>query len=468
MPYQDMIIEVAGAALERTPDKQRIGRFSVRVLGSPAGEMKPEEAVPVSYDDKQLQLSLQQLETRALDKAGLIALGRALALLLLPPKLEGAAAGVRELLAASLDHVGPDDGVRLRLRLPPQLGALPWEYMYVDRAGGGDGMDGFLMLDPRVAIVRHEVLPTPDSLPLTSGVLKVVAALASAEGLPQLDLSKEQSDLKAAFDDQAGIAPVFLEDATLDEILSAIPGAAIFHFAGHGVFSRQMGDLPGTYTGAGKLALYDQAVDAEQLGINLRGNGVRLAVLGGCETGRRDGVNVWSGIAPALIKQQIPAVLANQLPIKDACAIAFSKHFYGALVGGLPIERAVAAGRIAAYNADKDGRDWGVPVLYMRDADGQLFGGAADTAVREQAAARAKVVIEQRVSEVGAGAVLIGASVKQITSGILSVTQTLGVVAGEVTGATIGTMSGGEAKIETNVDKLESGGSVTGATIDNL
>ena len=161
-------------------------------------------------------------------------------------------------------------------------------------------------------------------------------------------------------------------------------------------------------------------------------------------------------------------MLANQLPIKDVCAIAFSKQFYGALVGGLPIERAVAAGRIAAYNADKEGRDWGVPVLYMRDADGQLFGGAADPGVREQAAARAKVVIEQRLGEVAAGAVLIGAAVKQITSGILSVTQTLGVVAGDVTGAKIGTISGGEAKIETNVDKLESGGSVTGATIDDL
>jgi hypothetical protein len=161
-------------------------------------------------------------------------------------------------------------------------------------------------------------------------------------------------------------------------------------------------------------------------------------------------------------------VIANQLPIKDACAIAFSKQFYGALVGGLPIERALAAGRIAAYNADKEGRDWGVAVLYMRDADGVLFGGAADAGVRERAAAQAKVVIEQRVSEVAAGAVLRGAAVKQITSGILSVTQTLGTVAGTVTGAQIGTMSGGEATIETNVDKLESGGDVTGATIDNL
>jgi hypothetical protein len=468
MKYEDLVIEAAGATLERTPDKQRIGRFTVRVLASPAGEMKPEEAVAASYDDKQLQLSLQQLETRALERAGLIALGRALALLLLPPKADRAAAGVRELLAGSLSQVGPDDGVRLRLRLPPQLAALPWEYIYVDRAGGGEGMDGFLALDPRVAIVRHEALPAPPSLPLSTGPLKVVAALASAEGLPQLDLAREHSDLAAAFDGQAGIEPVFLEDATLEEIQQAIAGAEVFHFAGHGVFNRQMGDLPGTYTGAGSLALYDQAVGAEQLGINLGGSGVRLAVLGGCETGRRDGVNVWSGIAPALIKQQIPAVIANQLPIKDACAIAFSRQFYGALVGGLPIERALAAGRIAAYNADKDGRDWGVPVLYMRDADGQLFGGAADPGVRDQAAASAKVVIEQRVGVVAAGAVLTGAAVKQITSGILSVTQTLGTVAGDVTGAKIGTMSGGEAKIETSVDKLESGGNITGATIDNL
>jgi hypothetical protein len=329
-------------------------------------------------------------------------------------------------------------------------------------------MDGFLALDPRVAIVRHEALPAPDSLPLTSGPLKIIAALASAEGLPQLDLGKEESDLKQAFAGQAGIEPVFLEDATLEEIQQAIAGAEVFHFAGHGMFNRQMGDLPGTYTGVGSLALYDLAVDAEQLGINLHGNGVRLAVLGGCETGRRDGVNVWSGIAPALVKQQIPAVIAYQLPIKDVCAIAFSKQFYGALVGGLPIERAVAAGRIAAYNADPNGRDWGVAVLYLRDADGQLFGGVADEPTRRQAQQQAKATIDLHVQTVAAGGKVLGALVGQISKGSLGVTVTVGTVAGEVTGAKIGTMSGGEAKIETNVDKLESGGDVTGATIDNL
>src|SRR5262245_45985232 len=151
MQYHDMTIEASNATLDRAPDRSRIGKFSVRVLGSPAGEMKPEEAVPISYDDKQLQLTLAQLEHRLLDQAGLIALGRQLAGWLLPPKAAAAATGVRELFAASLAQIGPDDGLRLHLRLPPQLAALPWEYVYVDQAGGGDGMDGFVALDPRVA-----------------------------------------------------------------------------------------------------------------------------------------------------------------------------------------------------------------------------------------------------------------------------------------------------------------------------
>ncbi len=54
----------------------------------------------------------------------------------------------------------------------------------------------------------------------------------------------------------------------------------------------------------------------------------------------------------------------------------------------LPIERAVSAGRIAAYNADKHGRDWGVPVLYLRAADGMLFEGAPDAETRRKAKSR--------------------------------------------------------------------------------
>ena len=195
----------------------------------------------------------------------------------------------------------------------------------------------------------------------------MVAAFAANPDLPPLNLNKENADLKTALGTQAGIAKAILKNATLSDVQSATQkGAAVFHFAGHGGFTRQMSDAPGVYSGTGLLAFDDQFVEAEQLGINLRGNGIRLAVLAGCETGRRDGVNVWSGVAAALVKAGIPAVVANQFSIRDDCAIAFSQQFYRALVGGLPIERAVTAGRIAAYNADKEGRDWGVPVLYLR------------------------------------------------------------------------------------------------------
>jgi len=469
MQYDDMIVEASEAELVRTPDKRQLGRFKVRVLSSPAGEMKPEEAILVEYDDKELQANLLQLEKRALDQAGLIALGRALALLLLPPNKEEDATGIRDLLAESLIEAGPDRGLRLRLRLPPLLSALPWEYVYVDRAGGGDGMDGFLALDPRVAIVRHEVLSAPAHLPLVTGDIKVVIALASAEGLPPLDLAKEKADLEQVFGDQAGITPVFLEDATLDEIQAAIPGTRVFHFAGHGMFARQMGDLPGTYTGTGALALEGQPVDAGQLGINLRGNGVRLAVLGGCETGRRDGISVWSGIAPALVKAEVPAVVANQYSILDKCAIAFSRQFYRALAGGLSIERAVSAGRIAAYNADPNGRDWGVPVLYLRAADGLLFGGVADSDVRQRARAAAEVEVNVRVKEVAAGGEVLGGDMSRILAGKLAVAVSVsGTVCGKVVGLKAEQIGGGETTVDMEVDTVEKGGSVTGLKLDRF
>lgn len=468
MRYEDVVIEAAEAKLERMPDKKRIGSFTVRVLESPAGEMKPEEATSVSYDDKLLQASVNQLDKRALPADQLRQLGRDLAALLLPPTPEGAPTGVRDLFAASMLKLGPDTGVRLRLRLPAQIAALPWEYMYLERAGGGDGMDGFIALDPRVAIVRHETLAVAPVAPKASGTLKVVAALASAAGYAQLDLAREKADLEAALAGQPGVETQFIEEATLDEVQAAVADADVFHFAGHGKFEQAPGDLPGVYTGAGALALDDAEVGSEQLGINLRGAGVRLAVLGGCETGRRDGVNVWSGVAPALVKAEIPAVVANQFTVLDACAIAFSKHFYQSLVAGMSIEQGVAAGRIAAYNADKTGRDWGAPVLYLRAAEGQLFGGAAEDAVRAEAAKAPQAVFNVRTGDVAGSGQVLGAKVGEIKQGNLVVSVTTGAVAGSVTGADVGTMSGGSVNADVQTGDVQEGGSVTGGVITSL
>ena len=323
-------------------------------------------------------------------------------------------------------------------------------------------MDGFLALDPRIAIVRHETLAAAANPPLLTGDIKVITAIAEPDGLPPLDLDREQRVLN---DGLKGLDLVVQRcpDVTMAKLQPLLEGAGVFHFAGHGDFAKQIGPRPGTYTGSGFLAFQDERVDAQQLAINLRGHGVRLAVLAACQTGRRDGFTVWSGIAPALIKAEIPAVVANQYAIKDSTAIAFSQQFYQALAGGLPIERAVTAGRIGAYNKDKTGRDWGVPVLYMRAADGNLFEGAADEAARARAQQSAEADVNVRVKEVQAGAVVKGAELVRMLNGRLVVNVTIsGTILGTVVGMEVEDFGGGSAKVDADIDTVGRGGTFVG------
>ena len=140
---------------------------------------------------------------------------------------------------------------------------------------------------------------------------------------------------------------------------------------------------------------------------------------------------------------KIPAVVANQYRIEDKCAIVFSRQFYRALVGGLSIERAVAAGRLAAYNADKEGRDWGVPVLYLRARRGELFEGTADAEVRQQARAAAEADVNVRVKEVAKGGEVLGGRVRHMLAGKLGINvEVSGTVYGKVVGLEIDTLGG--------------------------
>lgn len=460
-----MVIE-ASDARRTTADKKSFVSFAIRVVESPAGAHTPDTKTIVTYPVGELSGQLRDLGKRTLARVGMIELGRKLAALLLPATPDRNS--VYDLFVRSLDKAGPDRGVRLRLRLPPLLAALPWEYVYVDRAGNPDSIDGFLALNPRVAIVREEVQPTPSTLAPIAGLIKIVAAFALQDGMANLDLAQEQANLHAAVDDQPGLMTTFLEQATLDELLTSMDGAGVFHFAGHGQYTRHPQDEPGTYSGEGGLVLFDQYVSAEQLAVNLSRGGVRLAVLGGCETGRRDDISVWSGIAPTLVRAQaqVPAVIANQFTITDDAAIAFSKQLYQALVAGLSVEEAMAAGRIAAYNADTEGRDWGVPVLYLRPGDGRLFAGAADAVVREAARNGAEVTVSMRAASVAAGGYLTGAEVDTMRAGLLNITVNVGDVGGTVVGADITNADGGQANVDMTAKEVK--GQLIGARIGQL
>jgi hypothetical protein len=472
MNYRDMIIEASDWRRERDPTRRWVGRFQVRVLHSPAGEMAPEAALRVECDYGELQARFKALGEGRLDRNALVGLGRTLALLLLPPATERDSVAPRTLLAESLKQIGPDEGLRLRLRLPHELAGIPWEYVYLDRAGGGGGMDGFVALDPRIALVRHETLSVPASLPLLPGPLRVVAALADAIDLPPLNLDQEEAILTQTLTPQAGFQLDVLHHAGLSGIQAKLPGAAIFHFAGHGLFdseSLSMGVAPGA---GGFLVLDDQLVSGEQMALNLRGSGVRLAVLGGCETGRRDvtGMHgVWGSLAAALVKAEIPGVVAYQFAIPDQSALQFCQGFYTALAGGLSLERAMAAGRIAIYNQDPDGWAWGVPVLYLRTAEGQLFAGAADPLTRETHRSGAEALVRVRAGEVAAGGDILGVQVRELTAGSVDVQISVtGTVYGTVTGGEIEQAQGGSVQVEIEADRVGESGKITGLTIDTI
>ena len=99
-------------------------------------------------------------------------------------------------------------------------------------------------------------------------------------------------------------------------------------------------------------------------------------MLNACQSATRDPRNfVWTGVAPALLRAKVPAVVAMQFSISDDTAIVFAKNFYKVLSAGLPLDAAVAYGRRAIMDREEDERDqdWGVPVLYLRSEEGVIF-----------------------------------------------------------------------------------------------
>jgi hypothetical protein len=374
--YRDFDLEIT----DPVRDEAGVESLLVRVAASPAGEQRRAEAARVTIG-ADLRKECGRLDRRELDLGRLIELGRALGGILLPEAARGFFARSRAALAEG-------EGLRLRLKLDTWgFADLPWEYAWLppggDAAAPADA-SGFLALDPRLSIVRYELLSEPiaDLGPTGAKSLRVVAVLAAPkdERWVPLDLEGEERGLRKALATRREIRLDVVEDATLANLERALlDGAQAFHFAGHGRFQAAIDDKVETVAGKGFLVFCDAEgrgaeVPAETVVVNLRGRGVRLAVLGACEGARRDRINPWTGIAPALVRGGLPAAVAMQATLYDRSAVAFSNRFYEALALGLPVDAAVTAGRLAIFNESGPGeRDWGVPVLYLRAETGVLF-----------------------------------------------------------------------------------------------
>jgi len=349
--------------------------YPVAVLRSPAGEAREQTEFP--FGDLELENRLQALQIALLRTGSILrqvltpeeqavqAFGRALFEMLLCGE-------VRSRYDVSLREVAAQGkGLRIKLRVQsPALAALPWEFIYDPRNAE------YVCLSRNTPLVRYLELAQPVQ-PLRAELpLRILGMAVSPEGLPPLDIAQEKQRVEIALEGlrAAGLVTLtWLEGQTWRDLQREMRHGPwhIFHFIGHGGFDRAADE--------GFVALADEAgevrhLSATQLGRLLADHrDLRLALLNACEGARGSTRDIFSATAAILVRRGLPAVLAMQYPITDRAAIEFSRTFYEALADGLPVDTATTEARQAISYVAPHSVEWGIPVLYMRAADGVLF-----------------------------------------------------------------------------------------------
>ncbi len=373
----------------------RDGGYRTRVVDSPAGEAGTDFALP--FSDKDLRILILEVvgsigrvrrHVRRIDSPDRLLLenfGNQL--------FQAAFSGpVGECLGRSrIAAESKDAGLRIRLRLPPPLVDIPWEYLY-------DEEHGFLGLDPDTALVRYPELPTAVKPFPISPPLRILAMISAPSDLPELDVEDEWDKLNSTLSELAGAGMVQvdrLENGTLSSLRRqlTVEKYHVLHFIGHGGFDEQGQD--------GALALESaegktRLVTGRSLGMMIHHRTLRLAVLNACEGGRNTQDDPFGGVAQGLVRQSIPAVIAMQFEISDPAALVFSQSFYQGIADGLPIDVATVEARRAIF-ADGNEIEWATPVLYLRSPDGRVFNRGLSPKAKQREAEQREA--EQRVAE---------------------------------------------------------------------
>ncbi|MGH3932439.1 MAG: CHAT domain-containing protein [Pseudonocardiaceae bacterium] len=148
----------------------------------------------------------------------------------------------------------------------------------------------------------------------------------------------------------------------------------VFHFVGHDGYDRMADE--------GTLALADETGRVHPVGADdisrllAEHHPLRLVVLNACDTGRGSASDAFSSTAAALIRREIPAVVAMQFEITDLAAIHFAQIFYQHVAKRRPVDDSVMRARRALRLAKRGTLEWGTPVLYLRAPDGRIFDAA--------------------------------------------------------------------------------------------
>jgi hypothetical protein len=254
----------------------------------------------------------------------------------------------------------------------PWVADMPWELAY-------DRLAGCFLACGDVRFLRNVLTPTPSNkIPEKDGPLRILVVSAQPTSAARLSIDDERRGIEESFRPltDAGLAQVEILPAAsptgLQERLRyQLEGDSfdVLHFIGHGEFDEA--------TNIGYLLFQDDAGRPIQLSASsflniVRGRDIRVVFLNACETGYGKQADYNRGVAMALARDGIPAVVANQYSVIDRSASLFSLHFYACLAKGLKIGDAMREARIALEHLGVERMDWAVPVLFANNPDAAL------------------------------------------------------------------------------------------------
>ena|GEM_PF-3338253 len=287
------------------------------------------------------------------------------------------------------NYIVRDDIKRLYHRLPggtltrihiltnrPDLQSLPWEYLQDPDHAPGPWLDRSIV---RVIPSVGQTLPAPLVLAQGGPKIKILFVYADPTDQGKVSWLDSKKSIEREFKARIPVDRFELNvvEGTLAGFTEAIETNSydIFHFSGHGEVDSK--------TEEGRILLLSQTnnksvpLPASELAVILRARGIRLAIIGACKTSAGNSADPFNIVAEALLRENIPAVVAHQLPVPDKSVAAFVGSLYAKLLETGDIDVAVNEGRMRLWRdliMQKEARlEWGIPTLYRHITGAQVF-----------------------------------------------------------------------------------------------
>jgi CHAT domain-containing protein len=256
----------------------------------------------------------------------------------------------RSLYAALIAPVEPylTPGRTLVIEAEGWLARVPFEALL-------DSNDHYLI--ERVPIVHSLGQDSQSRLRSNAGISSDLPALvvgstasSAADGLiPLPDIAAEADAIASDFHPAARVLKGV--EATLGAIRGALPGAAVFHFAGHSLATPgRTGLMLDGGNGQTKAPRLMDATVVRQL----RLQSLQLAVLSACNTASGSGGSSgFDSVTDALLRAGVPHVVASRWAVDSGGTQRFVQDFYHNALSGQTVSDAI---RLASRNMMADSR----------------------------------------------------------------------------------------------------------------